>query len=42
VQALQNSVPQKEDYFFKKIKPGTSIRIEGGSYGWIGRSITSR
>jgi len=42
VQALQNSVPQREDYFFKQIKPGTSIRIEGGSYGWIGRSITSR
>lgn len=39
IQALANSVPQKEDYFFRKIKSGSEIKIEGGCYGWIGKSI---
>lgn len=40
VQALANSVPQAEDYFFRKLKSGTEIKIEGDCYGWINRSIT--
>jgi len=40
ISALSNSVPTKEDYFFRQLKSGTSIRIEGKCYDWIGRSIT--
>ena len=40
VKALANTVPQTEDYFFRKYKSGDVIKIEGGSYGWIKRSIT--
>lgn len=39
IQALANSVPQKEDYFFRKLKSGMQIKIEGSCYGWIGKSI---
>lgn len=39
VKALSNSVPSKEDYFFRKIKSGDSIKIEGPCYGWIGKSV---
>ncbi len=39
VNALANSVPQQEDYFFRKLKSGTEIKIEGKCYGWINRSI---
>lgn len=39
IQALANSVPQKEDYFFRKIKSGSEIKIEGGCYSWIGKSV---
>lgn len=39
IAALANSVPQPEDYFFRNIKSGTSIKIEGNCYGWINRSI---
>ena len=41
VNALSSSVPQQEDYFFRKISSGTVIKIEGKCYGWIGRSITT-
>ena len=37
---LQNSVPTKEDYFFRKKKNGEVIKIEGKCYDWIGRSVT--
>jgi hypothetical protein len=40
VKALKNTVPQKEDYFFRKYKTGDTIKIEGGTFGWIKRSIT--
>ncbi|MBN1299648.1 MAG: tetratricopeptide repeat protein [Melioribacteraceae bacterium] len=40
IRALENSVPQQEDYFFRNIKSGTVIKIEGKCYGWINRSIT--
>ncbi|KAB2837538.1 MAG: tetratricopeptide repeat protein, partial [Melioribacteraceae bacterium] len=37
--ALKDSVPQQEDYFFRKIKSGDKIKIEGKCYDWIGRTI---
>ena len=40
VNALANSVPTKEDYFFRKLKNGDVIKIEGRCYDWIGKSIT--
>ena len=40
VKALKDTVPQKEDYFFRKYKSGDKIKIEGGTFGWINRSIT--
>jgi len=39
IKALQNSVPTKEDYFFRKLKSGDTIKIEGPCYAWIDRSI---
>ena len=40
VNALANSVPSKEDYFFRKLKNGDVVKIEGRCYDWIGKSIT--
>jgi tetratricopeptide (TPR) repeat protein len=40
INALSNSVPTKEDYFFRKLKSGTVIPITGSCFGWIGKSIT--
>ena len=40
VNALANSVPTKEDYFFRKLKSGDEIKIDGKCYDWIGKSIT--
>ncbi|MEW6506240.1 MAG: tetratricopeptide repeat protein [Bacteroidota bacterium] len=40
VKALQNSIPMKEDYFFRKLKSGDTIKIEGPCYAWIDRSVT--
>ncbi len=40
VKALANSVPTKEDYFFRKKKNGDVIKIGGKCYGWINKSIT--
>jgi len=39
VKALENSVPQQEDYFFRSLKSGDEIKIEGGCYDWIKKSI---
>lgn len=39
VKALANSIPTKEDYFFRKIKSGDTIKIEGACYAWIGKSV---
>ncbi len=41
VKALSDSVPTKEDYFFRNIKPGTVLPITGKCYGWINRSVTT-
>ncbi len=40
IKSLSNSVPTKEDYFFRKLKSGTVIKIEGSCYNWIGKSVT--
>ncbi|MDX1702648.1 MAG: tetratricopeptide repeat protein, partial [Melioribacteraceae bacterium] len=40
VQQLGNSVPTDEEYFFRKLKSGDVVKIEGRCYDWIGRSIT--
>ena len=40
VKALENSVPQQEDYFFRNFKAGDTIKIKGNCYDWIDRSIT--
>jgi len=39
VTSLSNSVPSLEDYFFRKIGSGDTIKIEGKCYDWINRSI---
>ncbi len=39
VKALENSVPQKEDYFFRNLQSGGEIKIEGGCYDWIKKII---
>ena len=39
IKSLSSSVPTKEDYFFRKLKSGTVIKIEGPCYNWIGKSI---
>lgn len=39
VSALSNSVPSLEDYFFRNIGSGDTIKIEGKCYDWINRSV---
>lgn len=39
VKALANSIPTKEDYFFRKLKSGDTVKIEGACYAWIGSSV---
>ncbi|MFA3782072.1 tetratricopeptide repeat protein [Melioribacteraceae bacterium 4301-Me] len=39
VKALANSIPTKEDYFFRQLKSGDTIKIEGPCYSWIQRSV---
>lgn len=39
IKALSNSVPQQEDYFFRKLSSGTEIKIQGKCYNWINKSI---
>lgn len=39
VRALANSIPTKEDYFFRKLKSGDTVKIEGPCYAWIGASV---
>ncbi|MFC2082217.1 tetratricopeptide repeat protein [Bacteroidota bacterium] len=41
INALSNSIPQQEDYFFRKIKSGDTIRINEGCYSWISRTISA-
>ena len=40
INALQSSIPTKEDYFFRGYKSGQTLPITGQCYGWIGRSVT--
>lgn len=40
IAALSNSVPSLEDYFFRKLGSGDTIKIEGTCYDWIERSVT--
>lgn len=40
INALANSVPTQEDYFFRGHRSGTVLQITGSCFGWIGRSIT--
>ena len=40
IQALSNSVPQKEDYFFRKLQSGETVKVEGSCYGWIQKTVT--
>lgn len=40
VKALSDSLPTKEDYFFRNIKEGTVLPITGECFGWINRSVT--
>lgn len=40
INSLNNSVPSKEEYFFRKYRTGQTIKIEGSCYNWIGKSIT--
>ncbi len=40
VSALANSIPSQEDYFFRKLKSGDKIKIEGKCFGWINRTVT--
>ncbi|MBN2571444.1 MAG: tetratricopeptide repeat protein, partial [Ignavibacteriales bacterium] len=38
---LGGACPTKEEYFFRNIKPGTSVSVSNACYGWIGKSVTS-
>lgn len=40
VTALKDSIPTKEDYFFRGYKSGQTLPITGNCYGWIQRSIS--
>ncbi|MGA8263626.1 MAG: hypothetical protein WB779_04210 [Ignavibacteriaceae bacterium] len=40
VVALKDSIPTKEDYFFRGYKSGQALPIAGSCYGWIQRSVT--
>ena len=37
---LKNSAPSEEDYFFRNLKSGDKVKIEGKCYDWINREIT--
>ncbi len=38
--SIRSLIPQQEDYFFRNIKPGTAVKIQGKCYDWIGKTIT--
>ncbi len=40
IQALSDSVPTQEDYFFRNYKSGQTVTPSGDSYAWIGKSVT--
>jgi len=37
---LKSSAPTQEDYFFRNLKSGDKIKIEGKCYDWINREVT--
>jgi len=39
ISALKDSVPQKEDYFFRKLKSGDKVKVKGSCFGWIKRTV---
>jgi tetratricopeptide (TPR) repeat protein len=38
--SLAQTVPSREDYFFRKLNAGDEIKVDGKCYDWIGRTIT--
>ncbi|MCH8941384.1 MAG: hypothetical protein IIA48_02920 [Bacteroidetes bacterium] len=42
IKALRSSLPTKEDYFFRGYKKGTTLKISGKNFRWIGRSIITQ
>ena len=40
IEEIWPDYPSKEDFFFRKLKDGDVIKIEGKCYDWIGKSIT--
>ncbi len=40
INALSDSVPTQEDYFFRKYKSGQTVSPSGDCYSWIGKSVT--
>jgi tetratricopeptide (TPR) repeat protein len=40
INALQNSIPTQEDFFFRGHKSGQSLPVTGSCYGWIGKNVT--
>ena len=42
ISSLSPTIPTQEDYFFRGIKSGDKIKIEGNCYDWIGRSVTAK
>ena len=39
IKTLSNTVPTKDDYFFRNLKKGTKVKLEGKCYNWIGGFI---
>jgi tetratricopeptide (TPR) repeat protein len=37
--AMFSSIPTKEDYFFRGLKPGQTLQITGNCFGWINRTV---
>ena len=42
ISALSPTLPTKEDYFFRQISDGATIKIEGKCYSWIGKSTIAK
>jgi tetratricopeptide (TPR) repeat protein len=40
INALSDSIPTQEDYFFRNLKPGQTVTPSGDCYTWIGKSVT--
>ncbi|PID58989.1 MAG: hypothetical protein CR986_07230 [Ignavibacteriae bacterium] len=42
VNALSGSIPTSEEYFFRKIKNGQEIKINGKCYDWINKTVSAK